>query len=112
MITNLKKTIEYLFNFSEKKWHNSILIYSLYLSYLLFFIAFTGIISLPTTYLHILDLAIKYYIILILFIRFNPFVSHTTMTEFDRSLVFTAAIYMLLSTAIFTHVNNYIRFRY
>jgi hypothetical protein len=110
MLTIIKKVFDYLFEFSDKNWHHLIFIYSLYLSYFLFFIAITGIVSIPNNYLHILHLVINYYIIFVLLIRFNPFISHDKLTEFDRRIVFTAAIYMLLSSTMYDYVYNYVHF--
>ena len=54
------------------KLHQKIFYYGLYLSYLLFFIAFTGIVSISPEYLTTLDKILKYYIAGFLIIRFNP----------------------------------------
>ena len=110
MLTIIKKVFDYLFEFSDKNWHHLIFIYSLYFSYFLFFITFTGIVSIPTKYLHILRMVIDYYIILVLFIRFNPLISHEKLTYFDRRLVFTAATYMLLSSTMYDYVYSHIHF--
>jgi cytochrome c biogenesis protein CcdA len=108
MISNLLK---YLFDFSGKGWHRNIFMYGLYLSYILFFIAFTGIISFSPDYLYTLKLFIRYYIIFVLLIRFNPLISKENVkvdSEFDRRLVFSAAFFMLISSSLFDFIENYV----
>ena len=107
----ITKFLYYLFDFSGKGWHRNIFMYGLYLSYILFFIAFTGIISFSPDYLNTLKLFIRYYIIFILLIRFNPLISKENVkvdSEFDRRLVFSAAFFMLISSSLFDFVEKYI----
>lgn len=59
----------------NSKWHKNIYIYALYLSYALFFIAFTGIFAVSPQYLTTLETIIKYYVCGFLLLRFNPWVS-------------------------------------
>jgi cytochrome c biogenesis protein CcdA len=110
----LTKIPTFLFKLSDMKWHHSVFIYGLYLSYFLFFIAFTGIVSFSPNYLYMLRLIINYYIIFILLIRYNPFISKTNVkvdSAFDRRLVFSAACFMLISSSLFDYVDNYIHIR-
>lgn len=81
-----------------KNLHEKIFYFALYLSYVLYFIAFFQIAQYNPKYQEILDSFIKYYVMLFLLIRFNPFVK-TTFTEFDRTVVFSSAIFMLTTTA-------------
>jgi len=114
MISYIKKLLNDLFEFSNKGWHRSIFLNGIYVSYILFLIAFTGIFTLSPNYLSTLRLIINYYIIFILLIRFNPFISKTNITgnnEFDRRLVFSAACFMLISSSLFNYVDNYIHIR-
>ena len=94
MISYIKKLLNDLFEFSNKGLHR-----------------FTGIYSLSPTYLSTLQIIINYYIIFILLIRFNPFISKANMTgnnEFDRRIVFSAACFMLISSSLFNYVDTYI----
>ena len=73
----------------------------LYSSYVLYFIAFTGILSLNPSYLSVLETFIKYYISIMLLIRFNPFVDRK-ITKFDKKLVFTSALLLFISTTAYS----------
>jgi cytochrome c biogenesis protein CcdA len=115
MLSKLKKLSTFLFKLSDMTWHHYVFIYGLYLSYLLLFIAFTGIVSFSPQYLHILRFIINYYIIFILLIRFNPLISKTNVkvdSAFDRRVVFSAACFMLISSSLFGYVDSYIHARY
>lgn len=81
-----------------KRLHEKIFFGALYLSYFLYFIAFFQIAQYNPKYTEFLDSFIKYYVMIFLLIRFNPFVK-TTFTEFDRTIVFSSAIFMLTTTA-------------
>jgi len=74
----------------------------LYLSWILYFTAYFGIIySDPnhTEFMGLLDTAMKYYISLFLIIRFNPFYK-SNFTNFDRKVVFSAGIFLITTTAL------------
>tara|TARA_Y100000389_G_C17398066_1_gene483730 strand:+ start:1047 stop:1370 length:324 start_codon:yes stop_codon:yes gene_type:complete len=91
--------------------YKNIFIYGLYLSYLLFFIAFTGVFTISPQYLTTLETIIKYYICAFILLRFNPWVSkniHNTAknAEFDRRVTFSAGVFLLFSTA-FTEIAEY-----
>jgi hypothetical protein len=82
-----------------KNIHQKVFYVALYLSYALYFIAYFQITQYNPHYLHLLDIFIKYYVMIFLLIRFNPFVK-STFTEFDRIVVFSSAIFMLTTTAL------------
>ena len=105
------KLLSYLYKLSEKDWHHSLFIYGLYISYFLFFIAFTGVLSFSPQYLNILRSIIHYYIIFMLLIRFNPLISKTNTnvdSKFDRRIVFSAALFMLVSSSLFDYLEQFI----
>lgn len=89
-------------------WHEGVYLTILRVSYILFFIAFTGVFTLDPAYLITLENIIKYYISIILIIRFNPFVERK-VTKFDRRLVFSSAVFLFISTAAFTIATNYLK---
>ena len=77
--------------------------YGMYLSYFLFFAAFTGVIAISPQYLSLLNDFIIYYISLFLIIRFNPwtskYIKHTREnTEYERKIAYSAGIFLLLTT--------------
>lgn len=94
--------LSYLFNVSGASWHQKLYIYSIYLSYLLFVIAYTGVIFISPEYLQTLNTFIKYYVSLFLVIRFNPFIDHNLhnnkTASFDRRIAFSAGVFLLLTT--------------
>ena len=102
---------KYLFDFSESSWHQKMFIYGLYLSYLLYFFAITGIVYYNPNYLHNLELFIKYYVAIILLIRFNPFISKENVkvdTAFDRRVAFSAGVFLLLSSSTIDYIKTFI----
>lgn len=78
--------------------HELVFYMSLYLSYILYIIAYLHIGQDNQQYLDILQSFMKYYVTGFLIIRFNPFVK-TRFTEFDRMIVFSSAILLLATTA-------------
>jgi uncharacterized membrane protein (DUF485 family) len=80
----------------------------LYASYALYAIALFGISSMAPTYLITLNTVLKYFIIVLLLARFNPWVETKSFHEFDRSVVFSAAVFLLATTAITSFVQSYI----
>ena len=71
----------------------------LYAWYGLYAIALLGIVTVAPAYLDTLNNVLKYFIIGFLLVRLNPWVNHE-MTAFDRTIVFSAAFFLLASTAI------------
>tara|TARA_Y100001970_G_C13910150_1_gene688087 strand:+ start:467 stop:760 length:294 start_codon:yes stop_codon:yes gene_type:complete len=89
--------------------------YALYLSYILYFIAFTGIFALSPQYLNSLEAFIKYYVCGFLLLRFNPWVSKTIRNkpenaEFDRRIAFSAGLFLLFTTAFTDIAEHYIKY--
>lgn len=102
---------KYLFDFSESKWHQKIFIYGLYLSYILYFFAISGVIYYNPKYLHNLETFIKYYVAIILLIRFNPFIAKENVkidTDFDRRVGFSAGAFLLLSSSVIDYLKQII----
>lgn len=88
--------------------HKHIFLFALYLSYILYIVAFFQLDFYNPKYLDYLDEFMKYYVILFLLIRFNPFVKFA-FTEFDRTIVFSSAIF-LLTTTTFSNIAKEIDF--
>lgn len=88
--------------FARQHWHRSAYKYGVYASYVLFALAFTGIVSSAPRYLNLLEAVLRYYVAIFLVVRFGPWV-HTgrQMEEFDRRVAFSAGLFLLLtSTAV------------
>ena len=111
MLKEIKNILSYFYDLSTSEWHHKLFIYGLYLSYLLFFIAFTGIVTLSPSYLSSLETWIKYYVCFIILIRFNPFIAEKHLknnTDFDRRIAFSAGLFLLLSTSLVDIVQSYV----
>jgi len=80
----------------------------LYAWYGLYAIALLGLATVAPSYLVTLNSVLKYFIIAFLLVRFNPWTNpnQTEFTEFDRTIVFSAAFFLLASTAITSIVLN------
>lgn len=95
-----------LFSLSNIQAHQRIFIYGLYLSYLLFALVFTGLFYVSPHYLHDLRTYLTYYSCAFIIIRFNPFVKRKNTikdNDFERRVVFSTAIFLLLTTS-FTNI--------
>ena len=83
----------------------------LYASYILFGIAFTGILAINPTYLSTLDTILKYYVSIFLLFRFNPWARKAIDSEardFDRQIAFAAGFFLLLTTAAADLAHKYV----
>lgn len=93
----------------ELSWHKKIFLYGNYISYIIFALAFAGIVSVAPTYLDTLSTVLKYYVCVFLLIRFNPLVKIKSRdAEFDRKVAFSAGVFMLLTTTATTIAKEYV----
>jgi hypothetical protein len=83
---------------------------ALYAWYGLYVIALMGIATAAPMYLSMLNDVLKYFIIGFLLVRFNPWTRQKSepFTAFDRSIVFSAAFFLLASTAIVSFVQSWL----
>lgn len=72
----------------------------------LYAVALLGIATIAPAYLDTLNMVLKYFIIAFLLVRFNPWANYE-MTAFDRTVVFSAAFFLLASTAIVSFVQSW-----
>lgn len=73
------------------------LLYSSYILYILVVLNLAYFKSI-TVYLPLIQSILKYFVILFLMIRFNPY-SHDKFTEFDKKIVFSSSFFLLSTTA-------------
>lgn len=93
----------------ELSWHKNIFLYGNYISYMVFILAFTGVVSIAPTYLDTLNTILKYYVCGFLLIRFNPLVEIKSRdAEFDRKVAFSAGVFLLLTTTATTIAKEYV----
>ena len=101
----LKSTLRNISDVTDAiTWHEEAF-HIVYMSYALYIIAYWNIIIQPTIP-STLETIIKYYIAIILLIRFNPYVNRK-VTQFDKHLVFEAAM-LFISTNVYAIAKNYV----
>lgn len=93
-------------DFGEYKWHRNMFNIIKYLSYIAYFSALFGIYSFAPKYSSILDLITRLYISLFLIMRFNPLVKEK-YTKFDKNIVFSAGLFLFITTSITSIVKSY-----
>ena len=89
----------------QTDWLKKFYYVTLYAWYALYAVALLGIATVAPAYLETLNAVLKYFIIGVLLVRFNPWVNYE-MTAFDRTIVFSAAFFLLASTAIVSLITN------
>jgi hypothetical protein len=72
------------------------------------FISLTGLVSWAPEYLSIIQKYIIYYISIVLIGRFNPYMNITTFDKYDKRIIFSAGITLLLTTSAVHIFENYI----
>ena len=82
--------------FFEKFYYT--LLYAFYILYVLVILNLAYFRSV-TTYLPAIQSALKYFVILFLMIRFNPY-SNEKITDFDKSIIFSSSLFLLSTTAV------------
>lgn len=81
------------------------LLYTFYVMYLLVILNL-AYFKTVTTYLPLVQSALKYFVISFLMIRFNPY-SHEKFTEFDKKIVFSSSFFLLSTTAVTDFLLSY-----
>ena len=88
-------------------YYKRLLKWSFYLSYILYGVTLIGFYKIAPEYLNTLNIFIKISVSLFLIIYFNPLSKHE-FTDFDRRIVFTAGIFLLLTNAMSELTHSYI----
>ena len=80
----------------------------LYIFYIMYFLVVLNLAYFQsvTMFLPIIQSALKYFVVLFLMFRFNPY-SHEKFTEFDKQLVFSSSLFLLSTMAISDIVLSY-----
>ena len=103
--------MKYIKELSNRPWHEKGYMYVLYLAYILFAIGLSGIIKINPIYLKTIDSLLKYYISIFLIIKFNPYFGNQPRSKnaaFDRTISYSAGIFLLLTTAITGVIEEYL----
>ena len=90
----------------ELKNQEKIFIFTIALSYILYFIVILGISTQAPVYLNYLEMFVKVYVSLFLIIRFNPF-SNLNFTHLDRRIAFSAGLFLFSTSIISEILKNY-----
>lgn len=80
----------------------------LYIFYALYFLVVLNLAYFEslTAYLPFVQSVLKYFVILFLMFRFNPY-SHEKFTEFDKKIVFSSSFFLLSTTAVTDFLLSY-----
>ena len=94
--------------YKSKKFSELLFLYSINISFVLYIIVLLGIGGFAPQYLQYLKTFLQIYIGILLVITYNSFTyTERKFGEFDRQLVFSSGIFLLLSTTI---IGSYERF--
>jgi len=94
-------------NKSVYHFQESVFTTMIYLSWFLYIIILLGLSEKAPQYLDELEYYVKIYVGVFLLIRFNPF-WHVEFTELDGKIAFSAAFFLLATTAIDGIVKKYL----
>lgn len=91
--------------------YKKIFLYGINLSYILYFIVLFGVTGYAPEYLNYLRNFLKVYIAVLLIVLYNPYIfrKKSEFGEFDRKLVFSSGIFLLLSTTLIGGIEEYFR---
>tara|TARA_Y100000591_G_C21833149_1_gene700874 strand:- start:428 stop:781 length:354 start_codon:yes stop_codon:yes gene_type:complete len=85
----------------------NVFLYSINVSYILYFLVLIGVGNFAPYYLDLLKNFLKIFVGALLFIRYNPITyKEKRFSEFDRRLVFSSSIFLLLSTALLRSIET------
>lgn len=94
------------------KLYQNVFLYGLYFSYILYFIVLFGLIGYAPQYLDYLRTLLKLYVSLILIVLYSPlFYKKRKFEQFDRNIVLSCAIFLLLSTSLTQGIDEYIMYK-
>ena len=79
----------------------------LILSYFLYAAILFGVSFVSVSYLDTLNSIVKVLISLMLIYVFNPFKKKTELTSFEKDIIFSAGVYLLLTTFIGEYLVSY-----
>lgn len=83
--------------------------YTVYILYILYFLTIFGLSKGAPQYLESVNNSLRLYVSLFLIIRYNPFVKIAKFTDFDREIIFSSGVFLLLSTAFGKYIQKNIK---
>lgn len=81
--------------------------YYIIISYLIYTAVVFGVLTTVPEYLDIVNSFVKFSIACILIYKFNPLQDKYTVSLFDKKIVFTSGVYLLLTTFVGQYFNKY-----
>ena len=93
MISIFKSFIK---DFTSQRIHEKVFTILLYLVYILYILSYLFDFN-NTKYINYARLALKYYVIIFLLFKFNPF-ANFECNNFDKVIIFKCAIFLLFTT--------------
>ena len=96
--------------YKNRKFSELVFLYLINISFVLYIIVLLGIGGFAPKYFHYLKTFLQIYIGILLVIRYNPITyKGRDFGEFDRQLVFSSGIFLLLSTALIGSIQKYLQ---
>jgi hypothetical protein len=96
--------------YKNRKFSELVFLYLINISFVLYIIVLLGIGGFAPKYFHYLKTFLQIYIGILLVIRYNPITyKGRDFGEFDRRLVFSSGIFLLLSTALIGSIQKYLQ---
>jgi len=96
--------------YKNRKFSELLFLYLINISFVLYIIVLLGIGGFAPKYMRYLRTFLQIYIGILLVIRYNPFTyKGRDFGEFDRQLVFSSGIFLLLSTALIGSIEKYLQ---
>jgi hypothetical protein len=96
--------------YKNRKFSELLFLYLINISFVLYIIVLLGVGGFAPKYFHYLKTFLQIYIGILLVIRYNPITyKGRDFGEFDRRLVFSSGIFLLLSTALIGSIQKYLQ---
>ena len=91
------------------KIYENIFVYGMNISYILYIVVLFGITGYAPEYLDYLKNFLKIYVAIILIVLYNPLTyKNRKFSDFDRKVVFSAGIFLLLTSTLISGVEHLI----
>lgn len=102
-----------LLNLIKNKYHHYLFYFISYIYYILLILAFIGLYNFNEYYLKIFKSIIIYYVCIYLLVMYNPYIyskkilCHDFEFEFNRNIIFSSSILLILTTGISDYISYY-----
>jgi hypothetical protein len=92
--------VEWVTRIGKHKWHP--IVYSFITSgfWVIYIVSFMGVASIHPSYIDLVDTIAKFYLAILLLVRFNPYVNTLGTSKFDKQLAWQAGLFLFLSSTL------------